>query len=863
MARELQAELSPMAEWAQSGSKASVDALMNSWCTRLESLGSLSLGQAMQMKQTIQDLSFESTLSERLLEKVEAKVLATATAATPPPDTTYTPHKRKEESKPQTLLKPENFITVTEWSMLEKSPAPARLEILLKRYLQLGLRNLTEQTVKKGLAFLLALAAGELSQMPTYEEIYEEVQVFKRSWESVKTDAEPTEVGLLTYPDDPSSLPKALFDRAYKAEDPPMGKDVRAGIWLAHIPMRSTSKLLQKNKKQRLPRPDGQAAVSEQHANEFQSRMEQCFGRLERMLDQGCGQNAIQDGGRRELQLAAGARGELSSSSAGVGFALGNPAQPVSAATQQTSPGRQSALQLALPPAEEPEATESLPAENDLEDEALFKKLKDRKAGILKKPAAAAAASSHGKRKFQIVWEDGCIQKNYASRMYKRAGTWAKHQGFSEQQVVECQREAHREAILLWKKKNGPCTECGAPSCCRVKNAHQNHWCAKCTIKWYNERDVRRSNYRRAWREYEYMNIVESGDEHALPTVPEQSSPEYEGDHHGEEEEHAEEEHAEEDECLVSLPIALSCVVVLLPVIPWAFMEQSGIAPASVLWPTFGAFAFVFFYFSIVTFRAYFRSLRELETMRHQFTVKDTLCWCCSIDHKAPNGSEMACDRQIVFQCITTWFGSLSNFDTQVREQVARCLDEQLTREVFTYRQCAASAMPVLWHFLDQAATVAYYHPDLAERSRSFYAVLRELVRGLGWSCGVFPTLFFVAVRLAEIVPSRCGSRLAEIFINCAIIGAVFLLMVGALNFERYCWDLPIYEMDNYGPYELFPGSAVFSLSTVSLAVLLFSCRRFVVFLHQLQKPSNADVKENGHELNGHELGAHGTIIEL
>ncbi|CAE7732629.1 unnamed protein product [Symbiodinium sp. CCMP2592] len=395
MARELQAELSPMAEWAQSGSKASVDALMNSWCTRLESLGSLSLGQAMQMKQTIQDLSFESTLSERLLEKVEAKVLATATAATPPPDTTYTPNKRKEESKPQTLLKPENFITVTEWSMLEKSPAPARLEILLKRYLQLGLRNLTEQTVKKGLAFLLALAAGELSQMPTYEEIYEEVQVFKRSWESVKTDAEPTEVGLLTYPDDPSSLPKALFDRAYKAEDPPMGKDVRAGIWLAHIPMRSTSKLLQKNKKQRLPRPDGQAAVSEQHANEFQSRMEQCFGRLERMLDQGCGQNAIQDGGRRELQLAAGAS-ELSSSSAGVGFALGNPAQPVSAATQQTSPGRQSALPLALPPAEEPEATESLPAENDLEDEALFKKLKDRKAGILKKPAAAAAASGQG-----------------------------------------------------------------------------------------------------------------------------------------------------------------------------------------------------------------------------------------------------------------------------------------------------------------------------------------------------------------------------------------------------------------------------------------------------------------------------------
>ena len=68
----------------------------------------------------------------------------------------------------------------------------------------------------------------------------------------------------------------------------------------------------------------------------------------------------------------------------------------------------------------------------------------------------------------------------------------------------------------------GPCTECGAPSCCRVKLQHQNHWCAKCTIKWYNERDVRRS---KAWREYEYMNVLDSGDEYSLPTVPNTTLP--------------------------------------------------------------------------------------------------------------------------------------------------------------------------------------------------------------------------------------------------------------------------------------------------------------------------------------------------
>ena len=125
------------------------------------------------------------------------------------------------------------------------------------------------------------------------------------SWEPLKQDAGPTQVGLLTYPEDPSSLPKAVFDRAHRAEDPPVGKDIRAGVWLAHIPMRSTSKLLKKNRKGRLPRPDGKAVCGDQ-AEEFQSRMDQCFGRLERLLDQGCGQNAVQDGDRRQLQLAAG-----------------------------------------------------------------------------------------------------------------------------------------------------------------------------------------------------------------------------------------------------------------------------------------------------------------------------------------------------------------------------------------------------------------------------------------------------------------------------------------------------------------------------------------------------------------------------
>ena len=43
------------------------------------------------------------------------------------------------------------------------------------------------------------------------------------------------------------------------------------------------------------------------------------------------------------------------------------------------------------------------------------------------------------------------------------------------------------------------------------------------------------------------------------------------------------------------------------------------------------------------------------QELGHFGAFKDTLCWCCSIDHKAPDGSGMACDRQVVFKCITTW----------------------------------------------------------------------------------------------------------------------------------------------------------------------------------------------------------------
>ena len=230
-----------MAEWAKTGSHESLAALVQGWCARVQACAPVSLQHGMSMKATILSLKFPDAESKQMLEVVEKKVLTSCTAAEAPKDV-----------KGQLLTKPYNYLTAAEWGVLEGGNAPARLEILLKRYLKLGMLNLKENTVKAGMALLLAMASKNARAMPSYSEIYDQVQVFKRSFEQLK-EAQLDEAhkkhapGLLRYPDDPEELTREVYKAAYP-EDRPLSKDVGADIWLAHIPMRSTSKLLKSSK---------------------------------------------------------------------------------------------------------------------------------------------------------------------------------------------------------------------------------------------------------------------------------------------------------------------------------------------------------------------------------------------------------------------------------------------------------------------------------------------------------------------------------------------------------------------------------------------------------------------------------------
>jgi hypothetical protein len=149
--------------------------------------------------------------------------------------------------KPQQLLAVHNYLTASDWSKLQEPGCP--LEdmkwIIIKRLMLLGIASLHEQTVKHSVALIVYLIQQQSKVFPSYESIHNIVNSFKGSFFSVKVQV--TYSGITTYPATPSELPAALFAKAYAADDQPVKQEIMelANI-VNHVPLRSTSKLLQK-----------------------------------------------------------------------------------------------------------------------------------------------------------------------------------------------------------------------------------------------------------------------------------------------------------------------------------------------------------------------------------------------------------------------------------------------------------------------------------------------------------------------------------------------------------------------------------------------------------------------------------------
>ncbi|CAE6953438.1 rpl22 [Symbiodinium sp. CCMP2592] len=270
----------------------------------------------------------------------------------------------------------------------------------------------------------------------------------------------------------------------------------------------------------------------------------------------------------------------------------------------------------------------------------------------------------------------------------------------------------------------------------------------------------------------------------------------------------------------LSLPAGLSFVLVAS-----SFSPGDPQVDQDFVIPTLGILGFLGFYVSVGVIRGYYRSVEELQSSLSKFNISDTKCFCCSEeDH-----SGLVCDRKIVYRCIMSWFGSLENFEAQVRTEVLERLLGQLSLQVFTYRQCVATCLPLLWSTFDSFAEEFIYRVYVQSPGVGAYAwvykVLRKFVRGVAWTFGALPVLFCVATKISFLLRRRCCGMCGEILVNVFILLVTLSIFVGFLVLERWCWE-PQFDFvpDGNARYDLFPGSCVFGFGMLSLATVIFLC---------------------------------------
>eukprot|EP00438_Fugacium_kawagutii_P006810 Skav218538 [mRNA] locus=scaffold2478:569595:571127:- [translate_table: standard] len=265
--------------------------------------------------------------------------------------------------------------------------------------------------------------------------------------------------------------------------------------------------------------------------------------------------------------------------------------------------------------------------------------------------------------------------------------------------------------------------------------------------------------------------------------------------------------------CFLSVTVALSILSVLVGLI--------GDGDQTFFRVTVGVLAAFCFYTSISTFRSYFQSIRQCQREMKHFELQRASCWCCTSNHISPDGQPMPCDRKILSTCIQQWFGSVAEFERQVRAEMETRLSSQLWSEMMSYKQCLLSMAPLLWSTMDLFSAEINFHVEF--HGRYIDGGILELVRGLSLWLGVGPFLICMAVRMAQCCPNR-GSTGVDVLLNVAIVLVLAVMLVGILFLETQVWFWLVGLGVEHKPLEI--GSGLFCLLFMTLAVIGFRCGR-------------------------------------
>eukprot|EP00438_Fugacium_kawagutii_P005387 Skav219703 [mRNA] locus=scaffold5486:37341:39002:+ [translate_table: standard] len=110
-------------------------------------------------------------------------------------------------------------------------------------------------------------------------------------------------------------------------------------------------------------------------------------------------------------------------------------------------------------------------------------------------------------------------------------------------------------------------------------------------------------------------------------------------------------------------------------------------------------------FFAVMAFRAYFHSVQLLEEKLLSKSFDSVRSSCCDMGHVGANGRPIVCDREVVEQCVTMWFGSIQAFEESIRSELLDVVTTELRQGVFTKGWALQVSTPILWALMDIAAS--------------------------------------------------------------------------------------------------------------------------------------------------------------
>ena len=144
--------------------------------------------------------------------------------------------------KPQTIWNTHVFLTAAEWQIMDGDQSWfAKQHMLVQRLKKLGVRSMTEKTVRACVALLCSTLATAPDDAAT---LYQLSLDFKQCFHTSENAAANVPY-IVNFPEQPNGLPEQLLGHAYTQEDPPVHRSIpKLGQLRAAMILRNSHKSL-------------------------------------------------------------------------------------------------------------------------------------------------------------------------------------------------------------------------------------------------------------------------------------------------------------------------------------------------------------------------------------------------------------------------------------------------------------------------------------------------------------------------------------------------------------------------------------------------------------------------------------------